>query len=228
MWGRKLWCILGGALTILGLGGIPDDIATWAKWLAMLELWLDSWWVRVSVAAAGLGIITYPQWLPAVARKLTIGRERGGASEIDKGLAKRLQELVDAIDGEIDTINHFISPSHPMKDALTDSLGDSRVVRFHEESAFRLENLGHTLSLERPKAFKKIEVAFRRYTHPWRAEERCRDIAFFKPTEELEKYGRKDMMIMPQFYEPPEEGISLNVLKKRLIELKAKIGDISA
>ena len=64
VWGKRLFFGLGWVLAIIGVGGIPDDIATWGRWLAMLEVWIDSWWVRVCVASVGLGIITYPQWLP--------------------------------------------------------------------------------------------------------------------------------------------------------------------
>ena len=65
----------------------------------MLEPLFDHWWGRYLVIAAGLGLITYPQWLPTV-KKLTGRREKDSEPEIDKALPKKLQEKRDAIDDE--------------------------------------------------------------------------------------------------------------------------------
>ena len=62
--GVRIWRVLGGGTTVVGLAGIPDDIRLWAMWLDYMGAWLDNWSVRASLALLGIALATYPQWLP--------------------------------------------------------------------------------------------------------------------------------------------------------------------
>ena len=52
----------------IGLAGIPDDIRTWGRWIEMLGIWLENWWVKATVALLAAAAMTYPQWLPWLVR----------------------------------------------------------------------------------------------------------------------------------------------------------------
>ena len=169
--------------------------------------------VIVIALIAIIVIWTWPMHLPQR------GREEGRA------FAKGLHKLLDEIEGQIESWETIVPANHPFKNALVNSIGEPVVANLRSELVHTIEEIGDTLNMQNPKKFRRIEVAFRRYTHPWRSEEDCLDIEFFKQTEELERYGRKEMMQMPVFYDPPQEGCSPRVLKRRLVELRDKIND---
>ena len=223
MWGKVLLRILGCLLAILGIGGIPDAIATWGRWLAMLELWFDSWWVRASVAIGGGCIITYPQWLPIVARRLTGGIEKGSEAQSDKTFAKGLHKLLNEIEGQIEIWENIVTANHPMKHQILNAIGPD-VADSHDRFVYTLEKIADTLNMQDQKKFKKIEVAFRQYTHPWMTEKECLDVPFFQETKELERYGRYGMMKIA-LQRSPSVKCSPRVLKQRLVELRSKIYD---
>ena len=184
----------------------------------MLELWLDNWWIRVCVVTAGLCIITYPQWWPRVTRKLESAREK------DRIFAKLLHKLLNEIERQIENWDASVSAKHPFADIMRGG-SDNGFADLHSELVHILETKAETLNMQDPGKFKKIEVPFRRYTHPWRPEEDCRGIEFFKKTEELKRYGRIASMEVPLFRDPPEEVCGPSVLKSRLVKLMAKIND---
>ena len=62
------------AIWLIGIAGMPDDLSTWAKWVA----WLDPEWVRSVSIVVGLPIMAlyvYPRWLD---------RRRGAAMPSDR------------------------------------------------------------------------------------------------------------------------------------------------
>lgn len=36
-WGKRSWLIIGGIFTIIGLGGIPEDIKQWMRWMDLIN-----------------------------------------------------------------------------------------------------------------------------------------------------------------------------------------------
>ena len=60
--------VVGGLLTFLGFAGIPDNVKVWLGWLAKLEPYIDSYWIRVPLFLVGACALTYPQWLPYFTR----------------------------------------------------------------------------------------------------------------------------------------------------------------
>ena len=56
-------------LSIIGIGGIPDDIQTLGEWLQVIDAWMDHGWFRVLVWAVSVTALTYPQWYPGLRRR---------------------------------------------------------------------------------------------------------------------------------------------------------------
>lgn len=50
-------------LELIGIGGIPDDLGSWQKWLGKIEPYIDDPWVRIAIILLGL-IILGCLWLP--------------------------------------------------------------------------------------------------------------------------------------------------------------------
>ena len=65
---RRYGRLVGAVPAIVGFAGLPDDIITLQESLVVL----DHWRIRVVLVLVGIGIITYPQWLPHLERKLGI------------------------------------------------------------------------------------------------------------------------------------------------------------
>ncbi|CAG1015842.1 hypothetical protein RHIZO_05170 [Rhizobiaceae bacterium] len=75
-WGKR---IVGGGLALIGLAGLPDDIATWAKWIdrmaydpRVLELAekavefsevVNQWWIRGLLIVVGVSLAAWA-WKP--------------------------------------------------------------------------------------------------------------------------------------------------------------------
>ena len=70
-WSSASW-LTGLALGTSGIGGLPDDISTWERWITLV----DHWWARATLVVLALLLVSYPQWLPTVKYWLGI-REEG-------------------------------------------------------------------------------------------------------------------------------------------------------
>ena len=56
---------------LIGLAGVPDDLAAWRRVLMNWEPFLEHMATRAFLIISGGLVITYPQWKPYVARKLS-------------------------------------------------------------------------------------------------------------------------------------------------------------
>ena len=83
--------IVAAMLFLIGLAGIPDDIRTWGRWIEILGIWLEDWWVKATVALLSAAVMTYPQWLPWLVRLV-----RRTAT----GLARMRRRVVTTVDPE--------------------------------------------------------------------------------------------------------------------------------
>ena len=228
--------IFGLVTFIIGVPGYIDDIKTWKVWLTR-EGW-TTWRYYAVYGGASIAvlpwIIYFSSWIikrfPRATdadiknhNRQSIGDRKNDTLTLsDISFAKELNKLLDEIERQIEGLDSIVPANHPMKHILPDSIGNSTVAEFHGRSSFSLEKIGHTLSIKDPDKFKKIEVAFRRYTHPWRPEEECIGVEFFKSTQELEGYSRDEMIMIAAFSDSAEK-ISPNELKKRLINLRDKV-----
>lgn len=67
---------------LIGIAGMPDDLSTWAKWVA----WLDPEWVRFVSIVVGVPIMAlyvYPRWLD---------RRRGATMPSDRDRFRSMQQ----------------------------------------------------------------------------------------------------------------------------------------
>lgn len=56
--GSSAWLIITVILTVIGLGGVPDDLRTWSGWLEATDSWIDRGWVRIlAVIMAALTLL---------------------------------------------------------------------------------------------------------------------------------------------------------------------------
>ena len=63
---------------------MPDDVQIWWCWLAMLDLYINSWEIRTGFIVLGLLALTYPQWFPLFYTR---------RSAIDKQVASLIAQL---------------------------------------------------------------------------------------------------------------------------------------
>ena len=55
---RPAWLALTVVLTVIGFGGVPDDLRTWSRWLESTDSWIDQGWVRIlAIIMAALTLI---------------------------------------------------------------------------------------------------------------------------------------------------------------------------
>ena len=87
-WPRHCWRICGCGLFLVGLAGVPGDLATWGGvMLGIAELWESYWSFRAAIASAGVALLTYPEWLPGTirfVRRKDIGKGHEVAAELDR------------------------------------------------------------------------------------------------------------------------------------------------
>jgi hypothetical protein len=67
----RIWIsrIFGVVLTVIGLGGIPDDVATWSDWIKTVQLYLSQDVARWTFVMAGVAIMTGPTLLNHLRRR---------------------------------------------------------------------------------------------------------------------------------------------------------------
>lgn len=53
--------VLAVPFAVIGLSGMPDDLAHWAKWLESAQPYVNNGWVRLAAIALGLTFIFWPQ-----------------------------------------------------------------------------------------------------------------------------------------------------------------------
>jgi hypothetical protein len=110
MWGYlsqttvRFWAIIGFLSTVVGFGGVPDDIATWSRWIETavndpFVLWLaehavavaefiNQGWFRIALVIAGVLMMIWPlrwfwrlrhrwlfKWRRLVAEQVWIARD---------------------------------------------------------------------------------------------------------------------------------------------------------
>lgn len=72
----RFWAFVGIASTIIGFGGVPDDLATWTRWIDSMVndptvLWLATYaveiadfinqaWVRIALVVVGVLLVIWP------------------------------------------------------------------------------------------------------------------------------------------------------------------------
>ena len=55
---RSAWLIVTVVLTVIGFGGVPDDLRTWSRWFESIDSWIDQGWVRIlAVIMAALTLL---------------------------------------------------------------------------------------------------------------------------------------------------------------------------
>ena len=89
------WKLVMAVLSIIGIGGVPDDIQTWGEWLEMIDAWMEHGWVRVLVWAVSVIAFTYPQWYPGLRRRFagwqrTRGRNAAAGAMESQSSAERI------------------------------------------------------------------------------------------------------------------------------------------
>ena len=62
----------GGILAVVGLAGIPEDLATWARWIAAIRPYISHDIVRTILVATGVLLIAFPNALQLSRRLLGV------------------------------------------------------------------------------------------------------------------------------------------------------------
>lgn len=78
---RAVGKTIAAVVWLIGIAGMPDDLSTWAKWVA----WLDPEWVRFVSIVVGVPIMAlyvYPRWLD---------RRRGATMPSDRDRFRSMQ-----------------------------------------------------------------------------------------------------------------------------------------
>ena len=65
---RRYGRLVGAVPAVVGSAGLPEFIIKLQQYLVVL----DHWGIRVVLVLVGIGIITYPQWLPHLEKKLGV------------------------------------------------------------------------------------------------------------------------------------------------------------
>ena len=63
------WFLITALHTIIGLGGVPDDIQTGGEWLKAMDARMDHDWVRILVWAISVAVFTDAQRLPCLLQR---------------------------------------------------------------------------------------------------------------------------------------------------------------
>lgn len=135
IWIRTVVTVVSVILFLIGLAGIPDDLMTWATWIALLQAGVP-WWVFLLTSAVLIALT----WIPRV-QVLSSPRDTPAEGNTttsfspestEQGLVSESQAALDDCRLEVDRLRNRISQLTALPDRVIGLLAAGRSLSLRE------------------------------------------------------------------------------------------------